>query len=528
MDQVATSSESMMRNIEPTKHIKIGHLHLEEDKYYFGQFSNHLSVLRDKIINISLVAPAGEERYSYLKSQFEKVDVIILFLSSEFETKYGDKMIVDLLKEYFKKGIRIWPIIAKQYHWTASRFCQFSIFFGEDKPIASTNPPEEALTQLVIKIDSEVTLMLADKWVQEGLNYAHQRRFVEALVAYERSFQYVSNHPPALFGKGQVLRLMNRHGEAEQCFDNIFYQCPQIQQNSLAQLKGKNIYSLASKQLELIQICYKGHAFLAVGKIEEALIEFQKVHALANIAIAAQKQLCAEAYCATGDAYQKLNGQTSNFEQALSAYYKAKDFNPYNPKYLDKIGQIYIARYIHSQSNSFYEQAWEIYTELTVSHPNYALGYVGWGDILYLSDRFQDAVKAYERAIQLDSCEARAYSGKGYALLMSDNLQDALIDFDKTLALEPNDARHYYGKGRVLERLQRYREAQQLYQNAYHYRLRSVNFLIHYAEVFLALGRIASLCGDQQTQANRHYGQAVELYKEAAFHSGREGEKHFG
>ncbi len=534
MEKIATPS-GPTRDSEPTKHIKIYHLHDEEDKYHFDQFYNHLSVLRNKIENLHHAAPAGGDPYDYLKSRFEEVDVITLFLSSDFEAKYGrdfeakyGRKMIALLNECSEKGIHIWPIIAKDYHWTASEFCKFPIFFGEDKPIASTNTPEEAFRLLVGKIDSEVTLILANKWVQEGLNYSHKRRFVEALAAYERSFQYVSNYPPALFRKGQDLRQMNRHEEAEQCFNSIFYQCPQIQQNSPTQPKGKDISSSASKQLELIQICYKGHAFLAMGKIDEALIEFQKVHALANIAVAVQKQLCAEAYCATGDAHQKLSGQASNFEQMLSAYSKAKDFNPYNPKYLDKIGQIYLERYIHSQSHSFYEQAREIYTELTASHPNFALGYVGWGDILYLSGRFQDAVKAYERAIQLDSCEARAYSSKGYALLAFKNLEDALKDFNKALVLEPNNARHYYGMGQVLESLQRYREAQKLYEQASHYGLRSVDFLLHYAEVFLALGHIASLCGDQQNQAEYYYGQAVKYYQEAADHGGRKEATYFG
>lgn len=70
------------------------------------------------------------------------------------------------------------------------------------------------------------------------------------------------------------------------------------------------------------------------------------------------------------------------------------------------------------------------------------------GFAYYETEQFGDAVKAYERAIALDSKNAALWSAKGEArLMMSQALEmpaDAVAAFEKALELDPSDARGRY------------------------------------------------------------------------------------
>ena len=535
MEKISVSSEGSNLETGKLECIKIYHLRHPEDRIQFAAFSNHLSTLRRKVLSSFLDTPGGEEQYSYLKSQFADSDVITLFLSSHFDEAYSTKEMINLLKEYAAKGKYIWPIIARSYYWEDTELGQFPIFFGDDKPIASIRDQDEIFKQLIAKIDSEVTLMLADKWVQEGNKYDHQRLFEKALIAYKASSQHISNYPPAIFGQGKTLQKMHRLEEARQYFDAILSQCSQIQpQDSQIQSKGKDILSSAKNRLhvtlDLISTCYKGHVLLAQEKLDEALLAYRNVLMMIDTPTdIRQKQLCAQAYCGEGDAYQQLGRQESNLEQALDAYYKAKGLDPINPIYLDRIGQICLLMSTHSQSNLYFEQAQETYKLLLRYHPKHSLGYVGQGNILYYSHHYQAAFDAYMQAIQLDPHETRAYSGKGYALLASGNPEKALTDFDKALILEPNNAYLHYGKGQALASLERYREASESYQRVDHYKLhQAANFFLHYAETLLALGKLASTCGDLQAQAVHYYEKATDYYYKSTEHGGSEQDQYFG
>src|SRR5436189_5381314 len=97
MSEIPTISE--IRQLE-LKRIKICYFRHEVDKNLFDSFYNHLSVLRPrKILDWILDVPGGEAYQNYVKHQFEKTQIIILFLSISFHNKYGSKETINLLKE---------------------------------------------------------------------------------------------------------------------------------------------------------------------------------------------------------------------------------------------------------------------------------------------------------------------------------------------------------------------------------------------------------------------------------------------
>jgi tetratricopeptide (TPR) repeat protein len=73
--------------------------------------------------------------------------------------------------------------------------------------------------------------------------------------------------------------------------------------------------------------------------------------------------------------------------------------------------------------------------------------------------RSEQALAAFEQAIQLDATSARAYTGKGDALNNLKRLEEALAAYDQAIACDPTYGVAYGKKGVALFQLQRYSEA---------------------------------------------------------------------
>jgi tetratricopeptide (TPR) repeat protein len=61
------------------------------------------------------------------------------------------------------------------------------------------------------------------------------------------------------------------------------------------------------------------------------------------------------------------------------------------------------------------------------------------GNTLYSLGRMEDAIKAYDQAIALDSQFAAAWSNKGVALSNLDKYDEAIEAYDRALAIDPQD-----------------------------------------------------------------------------------------
>jgi tetratricopeptide (TPR) repeat protein len=85
----------------------------------------------------------------------------------------------------------------------------------------------------------------------------------------------------------------------------------------------------------------------------------------------------------------------------------------------------------------------------------------------YLSTkRYQEALLAYEQAIQLDPNDAVLYNGKGLALSNLNRYGEALIAYEQAIRLNPDSVNAYFNKGNILDELERYEEALAAYEQA--------------------------------------------------------------
>lgn len=69
------------------------------------------------------------------------------------------------------------------------------------------------------------------------------------------------------------------------------------------------------------------------------------------------------------------------------------------------------------------------------------------------TDRYQQAMAEYDRAIELDPKSAEAYYRRGFAELVHEETMKAIGDFDEAIKLNPQDARVYFMRSRAYEAL---------------------------------------------------------------------------
>src|SRR6266487_1071408 len=110
-----------------------------------------------------------------------------------------------------------------------------------------------------------------------------------------------------------------------------------------------------------------------------------------------------------------------------------------------------------------YEQAIQLDTRLAQAHE-------GKGNALYWCNRYEEALAAYEQATQFDPLLAKAYDGKGWALWHLKRYEEALKAFDRATDLDSRNFSAYHGKGNVLFELRRYQEAAVAHQEAIRYK----------------------------------------------------------
>lgn len=118
--------------------------------------------------------------------------------------------------------------------------------------------------------------------------------------------------------------------------------------------------------------------------------------------------------------------------------------------------------YCHSE----YDEAIKAYDEaikLNSSEPKY---WSNKGAALSAHFQYEDAIKAYNEAIRLDPNYAAAWCNKAYDLDEQNKIDDAIKAYDEAIRLDPNLAEAWFGKGQALSKLGKYDTAIEAYDEA--------------------------------------------------------------
>jgi len=165
---------------------------------------------------------------------------------------------------------------------------------------------------------------------------------------------------------------------------------------------------------------YLGIAYSQMGQDAEALKEFE-----AEIPLSPGQD---SAYSNAAAIYEKQG----NLDKALEYYKKAVEIAPNRPELHASMATIY-----EKQGNQAAAQA--EYKALAEADPQHAA--VTWfniGAIAKNNDKNDEAIKAFQKAVELDPSYAVAHRELGYALVKQGDFKGAVGQFNKYLELSPS------------------------------------------------------------------------------------------
>ena len=189
--------------------------------------------------------------------------------------------------------------------------------------------------------------------------------------------------------------------------------------------------------------------------------------------------------------------QPSSLTIALTAAYQPKNLPTNKPKKgiifkvlltlfvmgLSGTAAIFIIDNIHSQNatelskqgNTFfelqrYQDALAAYEKAVNIRPDYAQGWNGQGQTLYELKEYKQALTAYDKAIQIQPDYLQAWSGRGFALQKLQRYKEAIASFNKALELQNNAPEVWNAKGEAFSNLNQYENAIRSYDKAIEYK----------------------------------------------------------
>ena len=355
--------------------------------------------------------------------------------------------------------------------------------------------PEKALEyyEEAINIDKQC----AEAWYKKGNVLSKLKEYEKALEVYEKAVDMRPTYAEAWYKKGNILSNLKRYEGALEAFEKVITIKKGNVEYAEAWYKKGNILSNLKRYEEALEV------YTEIIEIFEGLKYSERTDKI--------KLKYAEICHEKGNTIGNLKDKHKKNEDALKSYEKAVELcNEIigTEKTSDEVSnKEIIARF---RCNN--EKLVKMYRELVELEK----GNAAWcrrGDILFDLGRYEDAVKAYEKATEkhekdikacncrgsalyhlgryeeaLEACEkaTRIYEGlktdektdktreqcvdawhtKGGALDELGRYEEALEAYKKALELNPEDSRFWNNKGVALYNLERYKEALEAYKKA--------------------------------------------------------------
>ena len=123
--------------------------------------------------------------------------------------------------------------------------------------------------------------------------------------------------------------------------------------------------------------------------------------------------------------------QQDYFELAIEQYKISLKICPYQPEVYYSLGMAYSRKGMTNEAEAQCRMVLE-------DKPEFVLGYIGLGKMLYEQDRFKEAQREFEKALQVDENCTLAHLGLGKIFYSQGKLDEAIDIFKKALKIEPN------------------------------------------------------------------------------------------
>ena len=89
---------------------------------------------------------------------------------------------------------------------------------------------------------------------------------------------------------------------------------------------------------------------------------------------------------------------------------------------------------------------------------------INLGSVLIKLERFEEAIKNFDKVIDVDNMAAQAFQGKAYSLMKLKKYEEAIYNFNKSIKINPNDANVFYNLGATYENLKKWQNISQAMQ----------------------------------------------------------------
>lgn len=332
------------------------------------------------------------------------------------------------------------------------------------QPATQTLPPPRPASLQVTSprpptVPPAAPALTREQYLAAGDNHARSRRYLDALVAYDRALRLDTSFADAYSHKGQVLYELQR-------FEDALSTCEK---------------ALRLSPTDLAVIECKANILAALGRHEEAIhVHEQAIH-LAPTDV--------RAYYGKADALEAL-GQREEaleiLEQAIHlaptetrGYYskadilEALDRRATAITVLDQAIRLAPNELHGYRTKALLLEALERNEEALIARehiirldPGDAYNYYYKSSLLEKLNRLEEALDTYEQAIQIDPNDDFMQQRKAALLYRLDRLPEALSAYEQAIRLQPTSASAYRGKGDILTRLGREAEARQAYEKA--------------------------------------------------------------
>ena len=232
----------------------------------------------------------------------------------------------------------------------------------------------------------------------------------------------------------------------------------------------------------LAEVCELARAYLHLGQLLEANGEIEE--AISNYSKSLERDpTLSVAWLLLGNSLRHSN----KYKDAGAALEKALELTEKN----DPAGQSTV---LFALGLNFYDQ--DEY-ELALEYSRQAVGldqnpslYVLIGDCLYLLNREDEALSAFDKAIELDPNSLQAWIGKAETLESGDRLEDALGAIDYALILAPHSESALTTKARILGESEKLEQEIEVYDQILEADPANVQILVEKSVVLCALQRM--------------------------------------
>jgi len=269
--------------------------------------------------------------------------------------------------------------------------------------------------------------------------------------------------------------------------------------------------------------CALGNAYRAVGKFDEAIVEFKMAKWLDSLCLEAYNCL-AQTYEDMGDydnailTYQNfikihpnsavLHSNIANLyfmkgdtQSAVAHYQSAISLNP-NKKFTASVCEI--LGYIHQNITKNVDGAIASFHAAYLLTPSASDIYIHLGSAFYDKEDYDNALVIYRRALELDPKNSKIHCNMGYLYWGMGDIKEAIKEYELSIKYNPNNDISYNNLGVIyLDDLAHMQKATECFENA-------VRINPNYALAYYNLARSLSIKGEK-IEAAKYYQIAYDV-----------------